>query len=155
MTKPLVLQLRRAPIIAGMKKGAETADGNEKQKIQRLLGSNVQKYRKQAGLTQEQLSERLGISQKHLSIIETGTQFASAALIGRLAETLQVPPADLFGGTNTDALSMQAGQITSTLMTFMANELNRLRAVLCSDMERLLQKRLSAADGVNDSGFLL
>ena len=49
----------------------------EKPKIQILFGENVRKYRKKNGLTQEQFSEQLGISQKHLSIIETGTQFAS------------------------------------------------------------------------------
>lgn len=56
----------------------------EKPKIQILFGENVRKYRKKNGLTQEQFSEQLGISQKHLSIIETGTQFASASLIERL-----------------------------------------------------------------------
>ncbi|WP_294428423.1 helix-turn-helix transcriptional regulator [uncultured Treponema sp.] len=61
----------------------------QKEYISQLFGRNVKKYRKLAGLTQEQLSERLGVSQKHLSIIETGTQFASASLIGRISEELQ------------------------------------------------------------------
>jgi len=52
----------------------------ENESVQVLFGQNVKKYRKLAGLTQEQLSERLGVSQKHLSIIETGAQFASASL---------------------------------------------------------------------------
>ena len=62
-----------------------------------LFGQNVQKYRKLAGLTQSELSKRLEISQKHLSIIETGTQFASASLISRICAELKVPPAALFG----------------------------------------------------------
>ena len=62
----------------------------EAESIAELFGKNVKKYRKEAGLTQEHLSERLGISQKHLSIIETGTQFASASLIGRISKELNV-----------------------------------------------------------------
>ena len=65
--------------------------------IPTLFGNNVQKYRKMAGLTQSELSKRLEITQKHLSIIETGTQFASASLIARLSKELNVPPAALFG----------------------------------------------------------
>ena len=75
---------------------------SQKESIQCLFGRNVKLYRKQAGLTQEQLSERLGVSQKHLSIIETGTQFASAGLIGRISEELKVSPGDLFGGSSDD-----------------------------------------------------
>lgn len=65
--------------------------------IPTLFGNNVQKYRKMAGLTQSELSKRLEITQKHLSIIETGNQFASANLIARLSKELNVPPAALFG----------------------------------------------------------
>ena len=84
----------------------KTTENSEPQKesIQYLFGRNVKLYRKQAGLTQEQLSERLGVSQKHLSIIETGTQFASASLIGRISEELKVSPGDLFGGSNNDII---------------------------------------------------
>ena len=73
-------------------------DKTEEESIPKLFGNNVRKFRKKAGLTQEQLSEQLKISQKHLSIIETGTQFASASLIARLAKALHVQPAMLFGG---------------------------------------------------------
>jgi len=65
--------------------------------IPALFGKNVQKYRKMAGLTQSELSKRLEITQKHLSIIETGTQFASANLIARISKELNVAPAALFG----------------------------------------------------------
>lgn len=65
--------------------------------IPALFGKNVQKYRKENGLTQAELSKKLEISQKHLSIIETGTQFASASLIAKICKTLNVSPAALFG----------------------------------------------------------
>ena len=65
--------------------------------IPALFGKNVQKCRKQNGLTQAELSKQLEISQKHLSIIETGSQFASASLIARISKVLHVSPAALFG----------------------------------------------------------
>lgn len=71
--------------------------------IPALFGKNVQKYRKMAGLTQSELSKRLEITQKHLSIIETGTQFASANLIARISKELNVAPAALFGEDFTQA----------------------------------------------------
>lgn len=77
---------------------------NEKESIPQLFGRNVRKYRKARNLTQEQLSEKLEISQKHLSIIETGSQFASASLIGRISEVLNVSPGDLFGGSSDEIL---------------------------------------------------
>lgn len=77
---------------------------NQKESIPQLFGRNVRKYRKARNLTQEQLSEKLEISQKHLSIIETGNQFASATLIGRISEVLNVSPGDLFGGSSEEIL---------------------------------------------------
>lgn len=85
----------------------------EKPKIQILFGENVRKYRKKNGLTQEQFSEQLGISQKHLSIIETGTQFASAFLIEKIAAAFKVPPARLFGDEiNTEEINVITKLVT-------------------------------------------
>ena len=61
--------------------------------IPELFGKNVQKYRKIAGLTQMELSKRLDITQKHLSVIENGSQFASASLIAKISQELKVTPA--------------------------------------------------------------
>ena len=70
----------------------------QKESIQKIFGKNVQKFRKRANLTQTELSEKLGISQKHLSVIETGNQFASANLIEKISKELKVSPSSLFGG---------------------------------------------------------
>jgi transcriptional regulator with XRE-family HTH domain len=64
--------------------------------IPEIFGNNVRKYRKNSGYTQEQLAEKLEITQKHLSIIETGIQFVSASLLGKIVSVLQVQPAALF-----------------------------------------------------------
>lgn len=68
----------------------------EKTKVAQIFAQNLKKYRKNAGLTQKQLSERLEISQKHLSFIETGSQFASASLIDKICSELNISCGELF-----------------------------------------------------------
>lgn len=92
-----------------------------------LFGKNVQKYRKLAGLTQMELSKRLDITQKHLSIIETGTQFASANLIERICEELKVSPAALFG---EDLNQAYMDKLYARLATHFENKINWLYANL-------------------------
>ncbi|WP_407426065.1 helix-turn-helix domain-containing protein [Treponema sp.] len=94
---------------------------SEKESIPQLFGRNVKKYRNERKLTQEQLAERLGVSQKHLSIIETGIQFASAALIEKLCEELSVSPADLFGGSQDEVLK-EIRKSREMIMSMIANE---------------------------------
>lgn len=121
-----------------MQKTEENArDGDET--IPQLFGRNVKKYRRQARLTQEQLSERLGISQKHLSIIETGTQFASASLIARISEELRVSPGDLFGGSSDEVLR-EIRRARDEIMSMMMNELSRHGARIIGEMAGLLKK---------------
>ena len=104
-----------------------------------LFGKNVQKYRKMAGLTQSELSKRLEISQKHLSIIETGTQFASANLIARISKELNVPPAALFGD---DLTQTYFDKLFSRLATYMENKFNTMRVNLSTELSRQLDEKL-------------
>ena len=115
------------------------AEKNDTEPIPRLFGRNVQKYRKLAGLTQEQLSEKLGISQKHLSIVETGTQFASASLIARISNTLGVPPGDLFGGT-TSEIKREIEKMRDEIMAIVANEMRRQNDALFERIRQLLSQ---------------
>lgn len=117
----------------------------EKVSIPVLFGQNVKKYRKQMGLTQEQLAARVDISQKHLSIIETGTQFASANLIGKLSDVLKVSPGDLFGGSSDEVLNeikMMREVIVSMLMNGIMGEFSTLDATL-DDIRRLIESKNS------------
>lgn len=91
--------------------------------IPELFGKNVQKYRKMAGLTQAEFSKRLEISQKHLSIIETGSQFASANLIAKIATELNVPPAALFGD---DLNQAYFDNLYARIASHMENKMNWL-----------------------------
>lgn len=115
----------------------EKADADD---IPQLFGKNVQKYRKELGLTQEQLSEKLKISQKHLSIVETGTQFASASLIGRIARELNVSPAMLFGGSRNDINYDEVNSIVTMMQTIIQNNMAGLESRL-NRIEQLLQER--------------
>ena len=115
----------------------EKADADD---IPQLFGRNVQKYRKELGLTQEQLSEKLKISQKHLSIVETGTQFASASLIGRIARELNVSPAMLFGGSRNDINYDEVNSIVAMMQTIIQNNMAGLESRL-NRIEQLLQDR--------------
>ena len=108
--------------------------------IPHLFGQNVQKYRKLAGLTQSELSKRLEITQKHLSIIETGTQFASASLISRIAKELNVPPAALFG---EDMNQSYFDHLYARLATQIDNKINNLQTNLRIELDRQLNEKLT------------
>ena len=69
-----------------------------KDKICRLLGNNIKKYRKLRGYTQESLAEALGMEIKSLSLVETGRGFVSSNTLAKLSDVLGVAPAELFSG---------------------------------------------------------
>ena len=117
---------------------------NMKESIPQLFGRNVQKYRKIKNLTQEQLSEKLGISQKHLSIIETGSQFASASLIERICTELEVSPADLFGGSDDEILN-EIRKTRKMILEFLANDTSNKLAKLfleSDEIKSLIDKKM-------------
>lgn len=84
--------------------------GDTKNSIQVLFGNNVQ---------------------KHLSIIETGTQFASAQVIEKLSTELQVSPAELFGG---DMNMKYANMIFKMLATHIDTKIESLYVRLSEDL---------------------
>ena len=101
-----------------------------------LLGQNVRKFRKRAGLTQAQLSEKLEITQKHLSVIETGAQFASAPLIARLCKELDVTPGMLFGG---DMGSRHVANLQSMIHNLLNAKIESLYLRLHAEIQELKQ----------------
>ncbi len=67
-----------------------------KNQICKILGENVKKIRKQRNLKQDELAELIGLEVKSLSLIETGSGFASAKTIEKLADILKIAPYELF-----------------------------------------------------------
>lgn len=108
---------------------------------------NVRKYRKARNLTQEQLSEKLEISQKHLSIIETGTQFASASLIGRISEVLEVSPGDLFGGSSDGFQEIK--NLCNIIISMLMNEMGQKFAMVNIELHEI--KRILERMNFNES----
>jgi transcriptional regulator with XRE-family HTH domain len=68
-----------------------------------LFGRRVRELRKQAHLSQEQLADLAGIHWTYLGGIERGTRNPSLVNIGKIANALGVPAADLFPTTRSRA----------------------------------------------------
>jgi len=93
--------------------------------IKSLFGKKIKEYRKKKGLTQAELAETVSVDDKHISCIESGKNFPSPDLIGRLAEALNVEPKDLFEFYHLqDFENLKAGTIS------MLNELNNEQLML-------------------------
>ncbi len=122
----------------------QSEENAAKETIQELFGRNLKKYRKQAGLTQEELSKKLDVTQKHLSILETGTQFASAPLIQKICEELKLSPGDLFGGTSDEVIK-HLNAMENRIMTMMLNELRHGFARIDSEISELKRSADSKA----------
>lgn len=99
--------------------------------VRRQLGQRLKHLRRVRGYTQEQLAERIDINPKYLSSIERGGENPTLALLGRLAQGLQVEVYELFQG-EPDA--GQADRLRQRLMGLItesrAEELPRLVRVL-------------------------
>jgi transcriptional regulator with XRE-family HTH domain len=60
-----------------------------------VLAQNIKFYRSQLGLTQEDLAKRAEINRSYLAGIETGQRNTSVKTIEKLAQALEISPADL------------------------------------------------------------
>ena len=65
------------------------------QKMQRLIGQRINKYRKIAGLTQERLAEKLSVAHETISRLERGANMPSVKTLNHIAKILGVPLEEL------------------------------------------------------------
>ncbi|MBX9635061.1 MAG: helix-turn-helix domain-containing protein [Magnetospirillum sp.] len=63
-----------------------------------LFATNLRRLRHEKGLSQDVLAYDAGMSRSYLSQLEKGKFFASLKIIGRLAEVLEVDPAEFLKG---------------------------------------------------------
>ncbi|HSU55241.1 MAG TPA: helix-turn-helix transcriptional regulator [Candidatus Dormibacteraeota bacterium] len=63
--------------------------------LREIFATNLRRIRHSKGISQDELAYEAGISRSYLSQIEKGVFYASLRMIGRLAEALQVEPAEL------------------------------------------------------------
>jgi transcriptional regulator with XRE-family HTH domain len=64
--------------------------------LRELFATNLRRLRNEKGLSQDDLSVDADMSRSYLSQIEAGKFFVSIKIIGKLAETLDVEPAEFF-----------------------------------------------------------
>jgi len=60
-----------------------------------VFATNLRRLRHAKGLSQDDLAYEAEVSRSYLSQIEKGAFFASLKIVGRLAEALNVEPAEL------------------------------------------------------------
>jgi len=65
---------------------------------QARFAANVERIREKRGLTQEQLGWAAGMHQTAVARIESGERKPTLNTIFKLAQGLEVPPAELFDG---------------------------------------------------------
>ena len=59
-----------------------------------IFATNLRRLRQEKSLTQDDLAYEAEISRSYLSQLEKGVFFASLKILGKLAETLEVEPAE-------------------------------------------------------------
>jgi transcriptional regulator with XRE-family HTH domain len=60
-----------------------------------VFATNLRRWRNDRGLSQDDLAYEAGVSRSYLSQLEKGAYYASLKIIGRLAEALDIDPAEL------------------------------------------------------------
>jgi transcriptional regulator with XRE-family HTH domain len=63
--------------------------------LREVFATNLRRLRHEKGLSQDDLAYEAEVSRSYLSQLEKGAYFASLKIIGRLAEALNVEPAEL------------------------------------------------------------
>jgi transcriptional regulator with XRE-family HTH domain len=63
--------------------------------LREVFATNLRRLRNASGLSQDDLAYQAGVSRSYLSQLEKGAFYASLRIVGRLAEALNVEPAEL------------------------------------------------------------
>lgn len=63
--------------------------------LNEIVAANLRRIRHDRQLTQEELAHRAGLSSRYVGSIERAYVSASVAILGRLAEALEIDPREL------------------------------------------------------------
>jgi transcriptional regulator with XRE-family HTH domain len=63
--------------------------------LREVFATNLRRLRNAKGLSQDDLAYEAEISRSYLSQLEKGVFYASLKIVGKIAETLEVEPAEL------------------------------------------------------------
>ena len=72
--------------------------------FRRVFAANVRRFRNDRGLTQEQLGEKAGISSTYVSKVERSVSFPTLDIIVKIAEALEISPAELFNELDIESV---------------------------------------------------
>jgi transcriptional regulator with XRE-family HTH domain len=70
--------------------------------LKEVMATNLRRLRHAKGMTQEELAERAGLSARYIGAIERADVSASVTVLGRVADALDIEPADLVRRTLPD-----------------------------------------------------
>ena len=71
--------------------------------LREVFAANLRRLRNAKGLSQDDLAYEAEVSRSYLSQLEKGAFYASLRIVGRVAEALDVEPAELLKVTKTRA----------------------------------------------------
>jgi len=63
--------------------------------LKEVMAINLRRLRHAKEMTQEELAERAGLSARYVGAIERANKSASVSVLGRIADALEVEPAEL------------------------------------------------------------
>jgi transcriptional regulator with XRE-family HTH domain len=66
--------------------------------LREVFAGNLRRLRHAKGVSQDDLAYEAGISRSYLSQLEKGAFYASLKIVGKVAEALDVQPAELLKG---------------------------------------------------------
>jgi transcriptional regulator with XRE-family HTH domain len=69
--------------------------------LREVFAGNLRRLRHAKGMSQDDLAYEAGVSRSYLSQLEKGAFYASLKIVGKLAQALDVQPADLLKTTES------------------------------------------------------
>lgn len=68
--------------------------------LKEVMAINLRRLRHAKEMTQEELAERAGLSARYVGAIERANKSASVSVLGRIADALEIEPAELIRRTS-------------------------------------------------------
>ena len=104
-------------------------------RLQEIFIENLKNFRKQKGMTQMDLTIAIDKSYNYINGIEQGKSFPQIDVIEKIAEVLQINPAELFDENSI------AKNIIRNNKEFLAEEIaKRIQKSICKNVEKELKR---------------
>lgn len=76
-----------------------TPDRTDRQRVAREFGAELRAARRSRGLTQEEIADRADFDRTYPSLLERGLRTPTLTVLLKLAEALEIEPAELINAT--------------------------------------------------------